>query len=295
MRYEKWIKKNTSTLKGKTVAITGATGGLGRQICRYIVSLGGSLILIDRNGERSLALKGELLKEFVHVEIQNITLDLEDIAMAEKVCRELEKSSPDIFIHNAAGYSIPRKKCETGFDNVFQINFVTPYFITRRMLKINPEIKIIAVGSIAHRYSVTDPEDTDFSTRTASSLVYGNSKRYLMCALWELFREKGGLSVVHPGITFTNITAHYPPWLFTIIKQPMKVIFMKPEKAALCVVKGIFEQSGYCEWLGPRIFDIWGLPHKSKVRGCKENERKRIFETSEEIYLGLEKRYAEKM
>ena len=30
MNYERWLKKNAGTLSGKRVAITGATGGIGR-------------------------------------------------------------------------------------------------------------------------------------------------------------------------------------------------------------------------------------------------------------------------
>ena len=36
MSISKWIEKNTASLKGKTVAISGSTGGLGRELCRYL-------------------------------------------------------------------------------------------------------------------------------------------------------------------------------------------------------------------------------------------------------------------
>ena len=52
MRIEKWLKKNTSSLVGKRVAVTGSTGGLGGEICRYLARLGADLILVDRNRER---------------------------------------------------------------------------------------------------------------------------------------------------------------------------------------------------------------------------------------------------
>ena len=61
-------------------------------------------------------------------------------------------------------------------------------------------------------------------------------------SLFELFRSEKSvtLSVTHPGITFTNITAHYPKLIFAVIKHPMKVIFMKTDKASLSIVKGVF-------------------------------------------------------
>ena len=104
--------------------------------------------------------------------------------------------------------------------------------------------RVVAVGSIAHNYSETDPADVDFSSRTRASRVYGNAKRYLMFSLYGLFENESNVSlaVCHPGITFTNITAHYPKAVFAIIKNPMKVIFMKPERACLSIVRGVFEE-----------------------------------------------------
>lgn len=288
MNINRWLQKNTGSLKGKTVAITGSTGGLGREICAYALRLGAALVLLDRNTERSLAFREELLMSFPDADIRHIRTELEDMASVKAVCGELKKSPPDILIHNAGAYSIPRHKCDTGLDNVFQINFVSPYYITRELLSVMSGRggRIIAVGSIAHNYSKTDPDDIDFSTRTASSLVYGNAKRYLMFSLHELFKERKDvtLSVVHPGITFTNITAHYPPLIFAIIKNPMKVIFMKPKKAALCIIKGVFEDCLYHEWIGPRIFDVWGRPKRKRLKTCTVEESRRIFEEAEKTY-----------
>ena len=288
MDYKKWLNKNTESLSGKTVAVTGTTGGLGRELCDFIASLGASLILMDRNKKRSEAHRNEL-KTRHGCNVECINVDLEDINSVKVATSELLSNyEPDIFIHNAGAYSIPRKKCDTGMDNVFQINFVSPYYMIRKML---PELKkrdgrVIVVGSIAHNYSKIDVRDVDFATRKQASKVYGNAKRYLMFSLYELFKneENVTLSVTHPGITFTNITAHYPKVIFALIKHPMKVIFMKPRKAALCILKGVFDPCGYHEWIGPRIFDVWGLPKKKALRTCAITESEKIAEIAEEIY-----------
>ena len=92
------------------------------------------------------------------------------------------------------------------------------------------------------------------------------------------------LSVCHPGITFTNITAHYPKLIFAIIKHPMKVIFMKPKTAALSILKGVFDDTEHSTWIGPRLFDIWGLPNKKKLTTCKIDETKKIGDIAEDVY-----------
>ena len=288
MRRDAWIKKNTERLDGKTVAITGATGGLGGVLCRDVLALGASLLLLDRNRQKSDVLKEKLLAEYSHADIGQITLDLSDMASVKAACEQLESRPLDVLIHNAGAYSIPRCTCDTGYDNVFQINFISPYYMTRRLLPLLRERRgrVVVVGSIAHNYSKSDANDIDFSTRKRASLVYGNAKRYLMFALHELFRreELASLSVTHPGITFTGITAHYPPLIFAVIKYPMKVIFMPARTAALSVLRGVFAPTPYGTWWGPWLFDVWGRPTRRTLRTCSARERADIAARAERIY-----------
>ena len=291
--YNRWLQKNTTSLAGKTVAITGSTGGLGKPLCRYLAALGADLVLIDRSEERAKAHKETLLQEFPDCRITLLRADLSDMASVESATSALLSLPLDIFIHNAGAYAIPRKICDTGYDNVFQINFVSPYYMIRRLLPLLRARKghVMAVGSIAHNYSKIDPKDVDFSTREKASLVYGNAKRHLMFSLLALFESETDvtLSITHPGITFTNITAHYPPVIFAIIKHPMKVIFMPPRKAALSLLCGVFTTCAPTEWIGPRIFRVWGLPHKEQLKTCKEAERNEIAARANHIYQILAK------
>ncbi len=288
--FTKWLDKHTSSLQGKTVAVTGTTGGLGKELCRCLAALGASLVLLDRNAEKSAAFRDELTATY-SIDAICIHVDLQNFDSVKQAVAALHNYPIDIFIHNAGAYSIPRHTCDTGFDNVFQINFVSPYYIIRELLATLRERHghVMVVGSIAHNYSKIDASDVDFATRQQASKVYGNAKRFLMFSLYELFENETDvtLAVTHPGITFTNITAHYPPWLFAIIKHPMKVIFMKPRKACLSLLKGVFEPCRYHEWIGPRLFDIWGLPKTRVLRTVSKTESQQIGEIAETIYSQL--------
>ena len=294
MKYVKWLNKNTSTLKGKKVAISGSTGGLGKHISRYLAYLGADIILLDRNRKRSEENKLSLEAEFPGVSVSLITLDLVDIFSVASATERLKGMSPDILIHNAGAYSIPRCISNSGFDNVFTINFASPYYMMRELLPIFRENggRVVIVGSIAHNYSKINENDIDFSGVKKASLVYGNAKRYLMFSSYELFKteERATLSVTHPGITFTNITSHYPKLIFAVIKHPMKVIFTSAQKAALSIVKGLFEPTEYHTWHGPRIFNIWGLPSKKRLRTASKCESERIAQISDGIYRQLKEK-----
>ena len=288
MKIEKWLSLNTGSLSGKTVAVTGSTGGIGRELCTYLLRLGARLLLLNRSREKTERQLAELLLAAPGADVGFIPLDLESEESVRAATDELKVIEPDVLIHNAGAYSIPRHQCKSGLDNVYQINFASPYYMVKELL---PTLRrkggrVVIVGSIAHNYSHIDENDIDFSTRSAASRVYGNAKRYLMFSLFELFRDErdASLSITHPGITFTNITSHYPPLIFALIKHPMKIIFMKPRVAALSVLRGVFEPTGYREWIGPSLFDVWGLPKKKRLSTASDTECEKIAKIAERVY-----------
>jgi short-subunit dehydrogenase len=284
--YEKKLKNRGSDFKGKTVVLFGATGGIGNELCRYILTLGANLITVDRNQQKAADLKEKLLNEFSDASINCLTADLEDLDSVKSAVDALKGIPIYTVIHNAGAYSIPRRNLNTGLNNVFSINCAMPYYITKQLLPNLSGGRVIIVGSIAHNYSKSDRNDIDFKTRTKASLVYGNAKRYLMYAILRLSKECKDVkfAVTHPGITFTNITAHYPKLIFAIIKHPMKIIFMKPRLAALSIIEGLFNKTEPYSWIGPRVFNIWGKPSKKTLKTAGICEIERIYDACEEIY-----------
>ena len=153
MKTTTWIQRNAPDLRGKTIAVTGTTGGIGRALCRHLAACGADLILLDRNQKRSECFRKELMEEFADRAVECIPVELSEIDSVKRACEELKRREIDVFLHNAGAYSIPRKTCSTGFDNVFQINFAAPYYMIRELL---PTLRargghVVAVGSIAHR------------------------------------------------------------------------------------------------------------------------------------------------
>ena len=291
MNYKKWLSENTTSLKGKTVAISGSTGGIGKELCKFFCMLSANLLLIDRNKARSDVLRESLLAEFPNAKLKAYYVDLEDIFAVCELSKTLQSEEIDYLVLNAGAYKIPRRKGENGFENAFNINFVSPYILANALL---PQIKarggkVVAVGSIAHNYSKIDVTDVDFATRKAPSKIYGNAKRYLMYSLWSLEEYRDTINVAHPGIAVTNITSHYPKLIYAIIKYPMKIIFMNPKKASLSILYGLFTDTKRNEWIGPHVFDVWGLPRKKILKTCSQEEAQKISELSQkilkEIYL----------
>lgn len=288
----KWIKNNTDSLIGKTIAITGSTGGLGVEVCNYLAMLGANLILVNRSLDKSNVQKQELINKFPNIKIEVVVADLSNFESTKVAVDILKSKQIDILILNAGIYAVPRFITDIGYDNVFTTNFISHYYMVKQLLptlRNSLDGRVVAVGSVAHNYSKLNAEDIDFSANTKNSKVYGNSKRFLMFGLYELFKgeTKVKLSVVHPGVTFTNITNHYPKVIYCLIKYPMKILFPSPNKASLHIVKGVFSSTDYHQWIGPKIMSVWGKPKLGKLKTCTKDESEKIFNIAEDIYNKL--------
>lgn len=289
MKFEKWLNKNCQSLKGKRVVVTGATGGLGREICDYLARLEADITLACRNQVLADKLSVELREKYPNISVDFVALDLSNLDSVKTCIKEIKKyKGIDILINNAGVYNVPLKTLDSGYNNVFQINFVYTYYLTKELL---PELEkkegstCITLGSVAHNYSKIASEDIDFSGSKKSSKIYGNSKRFLMFSLYELFKDsKVNLAIVHPGVTLTNMTNHYPKAINWLVKIGIKLIFPSPKNATRSIIWGTSMPTDYHEWLGPSIFKVWGNPKKSKLTTCSEEESRQIFLLAEEIY-----------
>lgn len=288
MSIRKWISKNCKDLTGKRVVITGATGGLGKEICMLLAGLNADIILACRNQKLSEKLSDEIKLVYPNINIDYIQLDLSKISSVKTCINELKKyNGIDILINNAGVYNVPLQTLELGYNNVFQINFISTYYLTKELL---PELEkkdnstCITLGSVAHNYSKIDINDIDFSTRKKHSKIYGNSKRYLMFSLYELFENtKVNLAIVHPGVTLTNMTNHYPKAINWLVKLGIKLVFPKPKKAVLSILLGTVQSTKKYEWIGPRVLNVWSYPKLSKLKTCTPEESKKIFKITKDI------------
>ena len=139
MGLESWLEKNCKNLKGKRVVVTGATGGLGREICYVLARFGADIILACRTETLADDLKRSLLAVFPNAKIDFVALDLGNLDSVNNCISQLKRyNGIDILINNAGVYNVPLKKLDSGYNNVFQINFLYTYYLTKNLL---PELE----------------------------------------------------------------------------------------------------------------------------------------------------------
>lgn len=286
-----WLDNNTVSLSGRVVVITGATGGLGRHVVRDLLKTGAKIIMLERSMSVMQEFSQELLKEFPNAEVECIEIDLNQIQSINLAVAQLINRRIDYLILNAGVYNVPLTTSQLSYNNVFQINFISQYYLTKQLLPALQRTngKVVAVTSIAHNYVKLVEDDVDFSKQAKkASKVYGNSKRFLTLALSEFFKDRDDvrLALVHPGITLTPMTNAKNSKLTGAV---MKLLFPKPAVAALNIVRGVFADVNYDEWIGPKTAKIWGLPTVSKLPTATTEERAKVFNLAESICKVIDK------
>ena len=290
MNMQKWINENTSNLINKTIAITGSTGGISKELIKVLASLNANLILINRNREKTEQQINELTNIFPNIKINFVECDLSNFDSVRTATNTLKQMNIDVLYLCAGAYNVSRHKTSLGYDNIFQINFISQYFIARELLANlkSSNGKIVAVSSIAHNYSKINDADVDFSSIKKHSKVYGNAKRFLTFSLMELCKnENVNLSIVHPGLTLTEMTNHYPKAINWLVKIFIGLFCPNTKTASLSLIKGVFENTIYNEWIGPAIMQVYAKPKKIKLKTCTKTESEKIFTFAEKMYNSI--------
>ena len=271
----------------KTVAITGSTGGLGNEMVKKLARDGYNLILLNRNKDKTAKQIAELKAINDQINIDYVKLDMEKIDDIKNVITYLNEHHFDYFIGNAAIYNVPIEKLESGFNNVFFVNYVGLYYMTRKLQQKNDVTRFIIVGSIAYNFAKLDELDIDHTRKNRTNDVYGNSKRFLMMSLYEAFLNDERLAIVHPGVVYTNITSHFPKWINWLIVFFIRLLMPSAKKASRVLLAGLDINTNYLEWIGPKMFGLWGGPKLRKIKNMKKDEIEKIAEYAEEIYKQL--------
>lgn len=273
---------NYQALNNKTFLITGASGGIGKYVVKHLASIHAHIICANRSEAKTLDLKNEILKVHPDAKIDFIPLDLCNTESVKNFILKVKTLKLDYFFHNAGIYNVKRQTTDLGFDNIYQTNCLMPFYITQKLLETfkTNNTKLLYMGSIAYNYSKINKNDIQFLNCKKINHIYGNSKRVAMFAMTELMKQNRDIefSIVHPGLTLTNMTNHYHKAINWLVKIGLKIVCPPPAKASLPVIYATTHHTDYSEWIGPKTFNIWGKP-KAKRFKIIEDEAKFAYAT----------------
>lgn len=296
VKYQKWIDKNTHKLKNKLVILVGATGSTGSKLLDYLLYLEANVIIAARNINKALSLKNKMLLKYPNAQIYVEHLDISSLESIDLFQLNIDKKYPkaDFFVNNSGVYHLPNSFSKDGYEIHFATNNLGAYYLTKKILfNLNSHAKIVLVGSLSYRFYKIDYSDIQ-STRTNKKMrKYAISKRILMLNAQfikeQLEPYKYSVNIAHPGICATQLFDEGHSKFFKIFIKPiMKVLFHKPDKAALSLLKAMFEDTKIGEWIGPRgLFHVWGYPKVSKLHKsiCNKESYLKVNKITEDMIV----------
>ncbi|XP_041035379.1 retinol dehydrogenase 13-like isoform X3 [Carcharodon carcharias] len=207
-----------ATVSGKTIIITGANTGIGKETARELARRGGRVIMACRDMGKCETAAREIRCETLshHVYARHLNLaSLKSIrAFAKKVTEEEEHIN--VLINNAGIMRCPYWKTEDGFEMQFGVNHLGHFLLTNLLLeklKNSGNGRIINVSSLAHKVGQIDFNDLNWEKKKYDTkAAYCQSKLANILFTKELAKRLHGSGVtvnaVHPGVTNTELGRH---------------------------------------------------------------------------------------
>tara|TARA_B100000131_G_C18122623_1_gene613459 strand:+ start:4294 stop:5019 length:726 start_codon:yes stop_codon:yes gene_type:complete len=218
-----------SVLSGKNAFITGASGGLGKEIAESLASLGANLFLVAGSSTSDVEnLSSSLSKKYSNQKFFSCAFDLTNISQIDFLTKKAEESmgSIDILV-NCAGIfpvgSLEESDIEL-IEKCFQVNVIAPFVLSRNFsskMKEKGWGRIVNIGS------------SSAYAGFPNTSVYCSSKHALLGLSRSLFQELKNFGIrcicISPGSIKTEMGK-------SVVGQDYDT-FIDPKELAKCVAE----------------------------------------------------------
>ncbi|XP_065311200.1 retinol dehydrogenase 12-like isoform X3 [Dermacentor albipictus] len=184
-------------MAGKTIIITGANTGIGKETARELARRNARVILACRN-----PVKAKEAADDIHAStgrsVVLMQLDLCSLNSVRQFARHVLATEPrlDVLILNAGMMSPPnREETEDGFEATFQANHLGHFLLTHLLLDLLRKSKpsrVVVVGSCGQVAGRLNTEDLSFGRYWFPLLNYCTTKQCNMLFTVELSRKLTG-------------------------------------------------------------------------------------------------------
>ena len=220
-------------MTGKTVLITGGTGGIGKAAAVGLASMGARVGITGRDPARAEAAAAEISRESDNALVDVFVADMSSQAEIRRLAGEVLAAYPrlDVLLNNVGGFWAHRHVTADGLEHTFALNHLAPFLLTNLLLdrlEASAPARVITVSSNAQSMGKIDFDDLQGEREYSGSRAYNQSKLANVMFTYELARRLDGTGVtataLHPGLTSTNFSAEDPSlgWLVKVMRPFMK-------------------------------------------------------------------------
>ncbi|HEY7223456.1 MAG TPA: SDR family NAD(P)-dependent oxidoreductase [Micromonosporaceae bacterium] len=227
-------------MSGKVVVVTGATGGIGKEVARGLVGLGAHVVIGARDPQRGEATRQEL-GAAGSGGVAVLPLDVADQSSVRAFAAAFidQHRQLDVLVNNAGAWFSDRRESPDGYELTFATNVLGPHLLTEllldALLRAAPGARVVnIVSAIVGNYDATDLQ---YQRRAYDGYkAYAQSKQALSMLTWGLAARLTGQGVTAntaaPGFVRTgfNRNAHGPR--AAMIGLMSRLFAVSPEKGA---------------------------------------------------------------
>ncbi|HEX8994978.1 MAG TPA: SDR family oxidoreductase [Ktedonobacterales bacterium] len=229
------------TLAGKTILITGATGGIGFIAARALAEMGATTVIVGRDRQRAEASVAQIQRETGNASVSALVADLSSLADVRQLAETFSSTYPrlDVLLNNAGALFLSRQTTVDGYERTFALNHLAPFLLTNLLLdrlKSDAPSRVVTVASMAHQGQRIDFADVNRSARRYLAMnAYGESKLANIMFTYALARRLEGANVtantLHPGFVATGFGKNNGAWS-KVVMGLVSPFAISPEQGA---------------------------------------------------------------
>ncbi|KAM4572377.1 retinol dehydrogenase 13-like [Odontesthes bonariensis] len=245
---KKWMAggvcHSKARLDGKTILITGANTGIGKETAVDLAKRGARIILACRDMDRANKAAQDVRKRSGNDNVIVKKLDLASLESVRHFAKDIlaNEQRLDVLINNAGVMSCPQWKTEDGFEMQFGVNHLGHFLLTNCLLdliKKSAPSRIVNVSSLAHERGQIYFDDINQEKDYRPWKSYAQSKLANVLFTRELSKRLQGTGVatysLHPGIIRTELGRHFwpniPLWK-RVVYTPLSFLIKSPKEGA---------------------------------------------------------------
>jgi dehydrogenase/reductase SDR family member 12 len=173
-----WTELGSYHLRGRVMAVTGATSGLGRAAAEQLADDGATVIVLGRNPAKTAAVVAELRVTTGNDRISSVIADMSDRESVRRAAEQIlsEHDRLDVLVHNAGALTNERQLAPDGIELTVASQVVGPFLLTGLLLDRLVESAPARVITVSSGGMYT--ENLSVSGLQMDEQAYNGSKQY---------------------------------------------------------------------------------------------------------------------
>ena len=218
-------------LRGKTVVVTGASDGVGKETAARLAEAGATMILVCRNPTKGRAVAERMRREADNEAISVLQADLSSFEEVRRVAGGIRERCDrlDVLVNNAGAIFMQRRESIDGIEMTWALNHLSYFLFTHELLdllKASAPARIVNVASAAHHRGTINFENLEGHSSYSGRNAYAQSKLGNILFTSELARRIAGSGVtanaLHPGFVRTRFGSNNGLLIRLIIRAMMR-------------------------------------------------------------------------